>query len=69
MNKRTIESDLVVFFETIKGDDTFDDLEFQSTGLKKVRTFSDEAIFTRDNGLVLTFESGEQFQLTIKRSK
>lgn len=36
---------------------------------KKVTTFAEAALLTSDRGLVIRLHTGEEFQLTIKRSR
>jgi hypothetical protein len=68
MNKRTIQDELNNFLNDMAEKSSWCD-DWDLPGLKKVRTYSDLGLLTKDIGLVLDFDSGEQFQLTIKRSK
>ena len=38
-------------------------------GVKRVRTYEEEGVLTRDAGLVVTTAEGAEFQLTIVRSR
>lgn len=38
-------------------------------GLAAVRTFEDSGVLTNDDGLVLRFEDGTEFQVTVVRSR
>ncbi len=38
-------------------------------GVKRVRTYDEEGVLTRDAGLVVTTAEGAEFQLTIVRSR
>jgi hypothetical protein len=37
--------------------------------MKTVRTFADAGLMTRDEGLVMRFANGDEFQISIKQSK
>lgn len=41
----------------------------QEIQVSRVRGFAEAGLMTRDNGLVLTFSDGSEFQLTIVRSR
>lgn len=64
MNEKTIEDALNLL---ISGE-----LDLVDTALGEVsniKTYAEAGILTRDSGLVLRMEDGNEFQITIKQSK
>lgn len=52
-------------------EDTKDEDENPINGVPDyhVHTYEEKGILTKDHGLVITFDDGTEFQITIKRSK
>ena len=56
-------------------EDILEDLNFTWTegedvlDVRRVSSFEDRGVLTGDSGIVVTLESGEEFQLTIVQSK
>lgn len=49
-------------------DDPLADLAMDLEGVRSVCTFDDRGLLTRNNGLVIEFEDGTEFQVTIVQS-
>ena len=43
--------------------------DFCPVAIRHVRTFEEDGVLTRDAGLVLSFEDGDEFQITVVRSR
>jgi hypothetical protein len=56
------------FVELLEGALDTDDVEDQA-GRIRVQTFEDAGMLTRSAGLVVQTESGEEFQVTVVRSR
>jgi hypothetical protein len=66
--ERECESLLLDLFDAVTNGDNPDEDVTEQMQLAKVVTFDDVGMMTRNKGLVLRFDDGREYQLTIVRS-
>lgn len=73
MDERELQDGLKALLEEVAFMDdeerTDAGLPDELAGVKRVRTYEEEGVLTRDAGLVVTTAEGAEFQLTIVRSR
>jgi hypothetical protein len=73
MDERELQDALKALLEKVAFMDdeerTDAELPDELAGVKRVSTYEEEGVLTRDAGLVVTMAEGAEFQLTIVRSR